>query len=252
MLPALGEIGIILFGAEICQHQTFYLECFSNMEIQIKNIEKRYRKKKVLEDVSLTASGGSCIGILGSNGSGKSTLLSILAGVLPGDGGSFLCDGQDLFADPALRAKLVGYVPQGTPLLEELTAWDNLLLWYDRRTLKQELEDGMLHRLGVGEFLRVRVRNMSGGMKKRLSIGCAMAGRPPILLLDEPTAALDLACKERIAQYLRRFKAEGGLLLLTTHDVLELELCDAWYILRDGRLTPFTFDGDLHKLIESL
>ena len=222
------------------------------MEIQIRNISKRYGKKKVLQDVNLSATGGSCIGILGSNGSGTSTLLSILAGVIPGHGGSFLCDGQDLFQNPRLRGRLVGYVPQGTPLLEELTAWDNLLLWYDRRTLKAELENGMLARLGIGEFLRVPVRNMSGGMKKRLSIGCAMAGRPPIVLLDEPTAALDLACKESIAQYLRQLKAEGALLLLTTHDVLELQLCDAWYILKDGKLEPYSFDGDLPKLIASL
>lgn len=222
------------------------------MEIQIKNISKCYRKKTVLRNVNLTATGGSCIGILGSNGSGKSTLLSILAGVGHSDGGSFLCDGTDLFRDRALRSKLVGYVPQGTPLLEELTAWDNLLLWYDRKALKAELENGMLHRLGIGEFLKVPVCKMSGGMKKRLSIGCAMANHPPILLLDEPTAALDLACKEDIAQYLRQYKADGGLLLLTTHDVLELQLCDAWYILKDGELVPFSFDGDLHKLIASL
>lgn len=222
------------------------------MEVQIKNISKRYGKKSVLQDVNLTASGGQCIGILGSNGSGKSTLLAILAGVLRGDGGSFLCDGTDLFSDPAARRALVGYVPQGTPLLEELSARDNLLLWYDRQTMEQELSDGILKILGIDEFLKVPVGKMSGGMKKRLSIGCAMAGRPPILLLDEPTAALDLACKEDIARYLGQYKASGGLLLLTTHDVLELQLCDAWYILKNGRLTPFCFDGDLHKLVESL
>ncbi len=222
------------------------------MDIQIKNISKSYRKKTVLKDISLNASGGSCIGILGSNGSGKSTLLSILAGVLRCDGGSFLCDGKDLLEDPALRAYFVGYVPQGTPLLDELTAWDNLLLWYDRKTLKEELENGVLKLLGIDAFLKVPVHKMSGGMKKRLSIGCAVANRPPILLLDEPTAALDLACKESIAQYLRQYKAAGGLLLLTTHDALELQLCDAWYIIKDGRLIPFHFDGDLHKLVESL
>lgn len=222
------------------------------MEIQIKHVAKHYTKKQVLRDITLTATGGSCIGILGSNGCGKSTLLSVLAGVLPANGGSFLCDGNDLFADPGLRSRLVGYVPQGTPLLEELTAWDNLLLWYDRKTLKQELENGVLKLLGIGGFLKVPVCKMSGGMKKRLSIGCAVAGRPPVLLLDEPTAALDLPCKESIASYLRQYKAAGGLLLLTTHDVLELQLCDAWYIMKDGVLVPFTFDGDLNKLVESL
>jgi ABC-2 type transport system ATP-binding protein len=93
---------------------------------------------------------------------------------------------------------------------------------------------------------------MSGGMKKRLSIGCAVAKRPPILLLDEPTAALDLACKQSIATYLDRYKRSGGLLLLTTHDVMELQMCDAWYIMKDGVLVPFTYDGNVNKLVQSL
>lgn len=222
------------------------------MEVTINHISKRYRRKQVLRDICLQASGGQCIGILGANGCGKSTFLSILAGVLRRDGGDFLVDGEDLFTDSKFRSRCVGFVPQGTPLLEELTAWDNLLLWYDRDTLKQELESGVLQTLGIGEFLKVPVSRMSGGMKKRLSIGCAVAGRPPILLLDEPTAALDLACKEAIAQYLRQYKAAGGLLLLTTHDVLELNLCDAWYIMKNGVLEPFTFTGDVAALVERL
>ena len=222
------------------------------MEVRIEHIVKRYGRKQVLKDVTLHSCGGRCVGILGANGSGKSTLLSILAGVLRRGGGSFTVDGQELFSNNRLRADYVGYVPQGTPLLEELTAWDNLRLWYDRQTLEQELESGVLRTLGIGEFLKVPVRKMSGGMKKRLSIGCAVAGRPPIVLLDEPTAALDLACKRAISDYLRQYKAAGGLLLLTTHDVLELNLCDAWYIMKNGVLEPFTFTGDVADLVERL
>jgi ABC-2 type transport system ATP-binding protein len=122
----------------------------------------------------------------------------------------------------------------------------------DKKTMEQELSDGVLSLLGIGDFLNVTVSKMSGGMKKRLSIGCAMAKKPPILLLDEPTAALDLSCKQSIATYLRHYKKSGGLLLLTTHDVMELDLCDAWYIIRDGVLMPFTYDGDIQKLVESL
>lgn len=222
------------------------------MQIEVKHIAKKFKKKQVLQDINLCAEGGKCIGILGANGSGKSTFLSILAGIQRCEKGSFLCDGNDLLADSKKRAELVGYVPQGTPLIEELTARDNLLLWYDKKSMEQELCDGVLALLGIGDFLNVTVSKMSGGMKKRLSIGCAMAKKPPILLLDEPTAALDLSCKQSIATYLRHYKQSGGLLLLTTHDVLELDLCDAWYIIRDGVLVPFVFDGDVQKLVESL
>ena len=222
------------------------------MEIEIKNIRKSYRRKTVLRDVSLKAQGGSCIGILGVNGSGKSTLLSILAGVLRADEGSFLCDGHDLLRQSKIRSAWLGYVPQGTPLMEELTAKDNLLLWYNAKQLQQELENGILKTLGIGDFLHKPVCKLSGGMKKRLAIGCAVANRPPILLLDEPTAALDLPCKEEIARYLRQYKQAGGLLLLTTHDVMELDLCDRWYILKDGVLESYDYDGDVRRLLERL
>ena len=222
------------------------------MQIEIKHLQKNFKRKQVLKDINLTASAGNCIGILGANGCGKSTMLSILAGVQSADGGQFLCDGIDLLQNSKQRANLVGYVPQGTPLIEELSAKDNLLLWYDRRHMQSQLEDGVLKLLGIDEFLKVPVNKMSGGMKKRLSIGCAMATQPPILLLDEPTSALDLACKQKIAVYLQQYKAQGGILLLTTHDVMELDLCDQWYIIKDGVLVPFIFDGDINKLVENL
>ena len=222
------------------------------MQIEIKHIAKKFKKQQVLKDINLSVESGKCIGILGANGCGKSTLLSILAGVQKGDDGIFLCDGVDLFKDAKTRSKLVGYVPQGTPLIEELSAKDNLLLWFNKENMEQELSDGVLNLLGIGDFLKVPVSKMSGGMKKRLSIGCAMAKKPPVLLLDEPTAALDLSCKQKIADYLLHYKQSGGILLLTTHDVMELNLCDSWYIIRDGKLVPFDYDGNIQKLVESL
>lgn len=222
------------------------------MQIEIKQLSKSYGRQSVLKDISFTAQGGQCIGILGANGCGKSTFLSILGGVLEPDAGAFLFNGENLFLDRKKRSTLVGYVPQGTPLVEELTAWDNLLLWYDREELKQQLQNGVLKMLGVDDFLKIAVRKMSGGMKKRLSIGCAMAKQPPILLLDEPTAALDLACKQSISRYLTKYKEAGGLLLLTTHDALELSLCDVIYIMKDGVLHPYDYHGDLNDLVNNL
>lgn len=222
------------------------------MGIELAGIKKSYKQKTVLEDISLETKEGSCIGILGSNGCGKSTLLSILAGVQKADAGSFVYQGKDLLRDHALRTKTMGYVPQGNPLLEELTAWDNLRLWYDKKTLERELSDGVLTLLGIDSFLKVPVRKMSGGMKKRLSIGCVVVGRPKILLLDEPTAALDLACKGRIHDYLERYRREGGILLLTTHDTEEIAFCDTCYILKEGRLSPYVYDGDIQRLARCL
>lgn len=217
-------------------------------KIEVSGIKKAYRRKKVLKGVSFSAQAGSCIGILGSNGSGKSTLLSVLAGVRRADGGSFLCDGTDFLRRPGVIPKVLGYVPQGDPLMEELDAWDNLRMWYDKKTLQNSLAGGALRLLGVGEFLKTPVHRMSGGMKKRLSIGCAVVSNPGILLLDEPSAALDPVCKENIRAYLEAYKKEGGILLMVTHDAQDLELCDECYILKDGVLHPYQYDGDFHRL----
>ena len=146
--------------------------------IRIEGIRKSYGKQTVLTGAGLTAGPGACVGILGSNGSGKSTLLKILAGELKSDGGHFYADGADLLKNAAARRRLVGYAPQGTPLIEELSALDNLRLWYERPLLAASLSDGPLALLGIPGFLRTPVRKMSGGMKKRLSIGCAVAGNP--------------------------------------------------------------------------
>ncbi|MBQ2696804.1 MAG: ABC transporter ATP-binding protein [Clostridia bacterium] len=218
----------------------------------IEQIQKRYKKKVILETVSFEAESGQCIGLLGSNGSGKSTLLSILAGIIKADNGKFLYDGTDLLQNNKLRSELVGYVPQSAPLLEELNAKDNLKLWYSPEDMEQELSSGVLGMLGIPEFIKTPVYKMSGGMKKRLSIGCAVAHKPKILLLDEPSSALDLICKERIAVYLQEFKAKGGIILLATHDLQELPLCDQLYILKNGTLEPFAYNGDVHKLVGRL
>ncbi len=223
------------------------------MEVtRITGIEKKYGKKQVLKGVSLDIPVGSCVGILGGNGCGKSTLLSILAGVLRADAGSFQYAECDLLKEPKMRSRIVGYVPQGMPLFDELTAKENLLLWYTATDIKRELNGGVLDMLGINDFIHTKVKKMSGGMKKRLSIGCAVHHSPQILLLDEPSAALDLVCKERVLNYLSDYKKSGGTVLLATHDITEIEFCDRLYLFRNGVLERYVYDGNRHKLVGML
>lgn len=222
------------------------------MDLTINHIQKGFKNKSVLQDITFSANKGECIGILGGNGCGKTTLLSILAGTLNADGGSFTWNGRDLLDNTKTRSRIVGYVPQGTPLLEELSAKDNLRLWYDKKDMMEELQGGVLQLLGIHEFINVPVSKMSGGMKKRLSIGCAVAGKQPILLLDEPTAALDLVCKQRIWDYLSDYRAKGGIILLVTHDVQEIERCSRCYLMQEGKLVPYDYDGNIRHLVEQL
>ena len=104
--------------------------------------------------------------------------------------------------------------------------------------------------LGIPDFLRTPVYKMSGGMKKRLSIGCAMASRPEILLLDEASTALDLPCKAELMDYLKGLRAAGTTLLMATHDLQEAAECDRLYLLSDGLLSECAYQGDLGRLME--
>ena len=223
-----------------------------DMRSELLNIRKSYGKKEVLRGISLPLEKGCAMALVGPNGSGKSTLLRLLAGVIPSGGGEFWWQGEDLLRNRAASRRTVAYVPQGTPLIDELTAWDNLRLWYDKSALEQSLSEGMLRQLGVGDFLKTAAGKLSGGMRKRLSIGCAMSGKPEILLLDEPTAALDLVCKQNLLDTFDLFRRQGGLILLATHDLLELEGCDRVLLLSGGTLAPYGYDGDARRLAQAL
>ncbi len=198
------------------------------------NIASSYGKKKVLCGVDIAADAGQCVGIVGINGCGKSTLLNILAGLRKAQSGEICFDGNRAQGrQPFIR--YVGYVPQESNLIPELSVMDNLRLWYqDKAMLQQSLEQGFLGALGVGQMCRMKAGKLSGGMKKRVSIGCALAGNPPILILDEPDAALDLPGKADIRKYLGMYRQMGGTILLATHDEIDLELCDRVFALSRG------------------
>ncbi len=219
----------------------------------ISHISKSYQKKPILQDVSFALKPGTCAGILGSNGSGKSTLLQILSGVIRPDLGDFLLEDHSLLKDRKTLPQKVGYVPQQDTLMEELSGYDNLRLWYSREQIRNAcLPGGILSLLGVDTFMQKRVSKMSGGMKKRVSIACAVLGNPGLLLLDEPSAGLDIPCKEKIYEHYRSFQQAGGTILLVTHDLQELQLCDETFLLRDGSLRPYHYNGVFGDLAKEL
>ena len=239
-------------------------------------ISKSYRKgkKQVLQSVSFSAKAGEIIGIIGANGSGKTTLLSILAGILPADSGMIIYEQNPVAGDlshPVASEgltsndfrRLISFVPQENPLIEELSVRDNLRLWYGDRLdgltsvpsrpaspdgLAQE-QDTLFGILGIREFIDERVAHLSGGMKKRLSICCAVSMDQPILLMDEPGASLDLPAKERIGVYINHRKESGATVILSTHEEQEIRLCDRIFLLKDGLLEQVEFDGNVHKLV---
>lgn len=217
------------------------------------HISFSYRKKEVLRDVSFSAEEGEFIGIIGKNGCGKSTLLSVLAGVRRPASGTLSFHGQPLFSKKSVPAETSGYVPQLNPLLPELSVRDNLKLWERKRAVSAESSpDSLYEQMGLTDYLHVPVAKLSEGLKKRVSIASVLQNNPKILILDEPSAALDLPCKEVIHEQLLTFAKSGGIVLFTTHEEAEFSLCTTLYILKDGSLHPVSDTGDKHSLIQHL
>ncbi len=203
--------------------------------IEVKNISKRYRNT-VLEDISFTAEKGQCIGIIGANGCGKTTLLSIMAGVNKTQSGKIYYN-NELADRKSVFKKYIAYVPQENPLIDELTTKDNLLLWLgSNRKIKDGFENGVLKDLGIDEFLNKQVNELSGGMKRRLSIGISLSNNAPIMLLDEPGSALDIYGKQEVNSYISNYVKNGGTVVMSTHDRDEIDLCTKLYKIEDGIL----------------
>ena len=189
---------------------------------QIEHISKSYGKKQVLNDISFVVPDGSAIGILGANGSGKSTLLSCIA--------------KKYSAGSKVR---FGYVPQENPLFDELKPIDNLRMWTNKKKpeILSLLTTPPLCKLGIQNFLDTPVKNMSGGMKKRLSLACALLEHPQILLMDEPFAALDLPAKQDALQFMQYYLGLGNSILIASHEEAVFQFCSHVYLLQNGTIT---------------
>ena len=218
--------------------------------LNVEHISFSYRKKEVLRDISFTAKEGDFIGIIGKNGCGKSTLLSVLAGVRPPAGGTVSFDGVPLFSKKGAPAGIIGYVPQLNPLLPELSVRDNVRLWKQKSTAPDTSSDELFLQLELTDVMYTPVAKLSEGLKKRVSIASVLQNHPKILILDEPSAALDLPCKEVIHKQLLTFSEQGGIVLFTSHEEAEFSLCSTLYILKEGRLLQVPSTLDKHTLIQ--
>jgi len=207
------------------------------------DICKKY-KHPVLAGVSCKISEGEIIGIAGENGSGKSTLLSILVTLLSPDKGTVTLDGIPL--TPASLKTNIGYVPQENALFDHLTVQDNLRFWaaaYGAILDETVLLTKMFPR--IQEARKKKVAHLSGGMKKQLSIAIACMNNPRFLIMDEPSAALDIGFKRTLLEIFEGVKAEGRSCIFTSHQPDELLWCDRIYVLRNG---VFAYEGTPREL----
>ena len=191
--------------------------------VTVENVSLKY-KKTVLTNVTISAEKGETVGLLGLNGSGKSTLLSAIAGLRKPSTGSIKVNGK------------AGFVTQENALIEELTAMDNLQMWtpMSRQEIMKELTETELSILKVSDFIDLKVKRMSGGMKKRLAIASVLLSKPDILLMDEPLAALDIPAKNDIINFVDSFSRKGGTIFIASHSEDLFKHCSKIYLLKKG------------------
>lgn len=206
--------------------------------VEINNISKKYGKKQALLNINLSVNDGSVVSVVGKNGSGKSTLLSIIAGVLKPSGGEVLLDGKNIIHQKRL-AKKIGFVPQYNSLFEDLTVKENVKFWASASKihLKNISENYFVKLLDLSEFQNKKVKNLSGGMKRRLTICASLIQDPEIIILDEPFAGLDLFYKSELIQYLKKLKDVGKTIIYTSHGTDEIaDLSDFMYVINNGEI----------------
>jgi len=220
--------------------------------IEIVDLVKDYGHFRAVDHVSFKMEPGEVLGLLGPNGAGKTTIISTMVTLEEPTEGAVRIFGLDVTKEPERTKTLTGYVPQelihhGFFDVEEIMEFHS---GYFGRLKNRERTDWLLHRLGLWEHRKKKVKQLSGGMKRRLLIAKALVHEPKLLLLDEPTAGVDIELRESLWEFVEELRDQGMSILLTTHYIEEAEnLCDRIGILQRGRLLVI---GPTRELVKEL
>ncbi len=222
--------------------------------LKVSEISKAFGAVRAVDNVSFHVTEGEIYGLLGPNGAGKTTTISMVCGLLRPDAGEIFIHGKPFSANPDQAKRLMGVTPQDLALYEELTGRENLEFWGRIAGLKaaeaRKRADELLEALTLTDRALDAVKNYSGGMKRRINLGCALLHRPKLVLLDEPTVGIDPQARAKILEFIVGLRATGTAILYTTHYLEEAEtLCQRIGIIDRGRLLA---EGTLSQLQERL
>jgi ABC-2 type transport system ATP-binding protein len=217
--------------------------------IAARDLVKRFGDRVALRGVSLSAGRGELVAVIGPNGAGKTTLLSILAGIQSADEGTVEGPGRKHPARPGARGSSpIGWVPQQPALYGKLTVEENLMLFarLERSPDPSATVDRMLDLTDLRDRAGDQVATLSGGNRQRVNIAIGLLGRPEVLLLDEPSAALDPRQRERLWEFILRLAGEGTTVVYATHHIQEADrYANRLVVLADGERV---FDGSPREL----
>lgn len=210
-------------------------------ELRAENLQKSYKSRKVVIDVSFSVRSGEVVGLLGPNGAGKTTCFYMVVGLVPVNGGEIFLNEYNLSLLPIhKRARLgLSYLPQEASVFRRLSVEDNILAVLELQRLKkediQQRLDDLLHDLHISHLRESTGISLSGGERRRVEIARALASQPSFILLDEPFAGVDPIAVIDIQRVIRFLKTRGIGVLITDHNVREtLGICDRAYIISNG------------------
>ncbi len=224
--------------------------------VEIENLVKRYKELVALDHLNLSVEKGEVFGLLGPNGSGKTTAISCILALLSFDRGSVKVFGEEIQPDSYEIKRQIGVVLQNVAVFEELTVQENIdyfcgLYVKDKATRKKYVEEAIAF-AGLEDFRKFYPKKLSGGLLRRLNIACGIAHKPKLIILDEPTVAVDPQSRNRILEGIQTLNKEGATIIYTSHYMEEVEqICNRIAILDKGRCVASGTKEELKAMIKT-
>ena len=224
--------------------------------IQIENLVKRYQDLVALDHLTLSIKEGEIFGLLGPNGSGKTTAINCLLSLLKYDKGTITIFGQNMQPDSYDVKKQIGVVMQNVAVFEQMSVWENIdyfcgLYIKDKETRRRLVEEAVRF-TGLEDFLKMRPKKLSGGLLRRLNIACGIVHKPRLIIMDEPTVAVDPQSRNKILEGILELNRQGSTIIYTSHYMEEVEqICSRIAIIDRGRVLATGTTEELKKMIKT-
>ena len=224
--------------------------------IHIENLVKRYGDLVALNHLSLDIHEGEIFGLLGPNGSGKTTAINCLLSLLKYDKGIIEVFGQPMAPDNYQAKQQIGIVLQNVAVFDELTVYENIDyfcgLYVSGKKKRKELVDDAVRFVGLEDYCKMYPKKLSGGLLRRLNIACGIAHKPRLIIMDEPTVAVDPQSRNKILEGIQKLNAQGSTIIYTSHYMEEVEqICTRIAIMDHGRVIASGTSEELKKMIKT-
>lgn len=219
--------------------------------IDVLNLSKTFKSVRAVDDISFQIKLGEIVGFIGPNGSGKTTTIQMLCGLLKPTSGEGYCLGYDIKSESKKIKSQVGYMSQDFSLYNDLTVYQNLDIFarlYGIRN-RSKIINNKIEQFGLGPYRNLITRSLSGGWKQKLSLAASMIHNPILMLLDEPTAAIDLKSRREFWELIYNLSQEGVTIILSTHDLEEIEFCKRIIYMSYGQIV---IDSSISEIVEKV